>query len=281
MNIKKALEFAATQLRTAEIPEPEREASSLLRLVIKRDKTFLYANPYHQLDSVESILFKAVVKRRAGHEPFQYISGKAEFCGQEFDVTPAVLIPRPETELLVEAAIERLKMLDAPRFLELGVGSGCISVSVLADIPSSSAVGVDISEKALEVAQRNADKHGVADRINLLGSDLFENVGEETFDAILSNPPYIPRSDIETLQPEVRDKEPRTALDGGEDGLDIVRSIVVESIKYLRSGSPLILEIGIGQSEAVAALFDRTLWRSVDVLKDFQSIDRIVIATKK
>lgn len=281
MNITKALEFASTQLRAAEIAEPEREASSLLRLVIKRDKTFLYSNPNYRLDAVESILFKAVVKRRAAHEPFQYISGKQEFYGLEFDVTPAVLIPRPETEILVEAAIKKLKSLEQPSFLEIGVGSGCISISVLANLPNAKAVAVDISETALQVARRNAEKHNVTDCIEFFESDLFEKVGNVAFDAILSNPPYIPKTDIEMLQPEVRDNEPRSALDGGDDGLNIVRSIVKESVGYLKSGSPLILEIGFGQSEAVSALFDATFWEPAEFLKDLQGIDRIVITTKK
>ena len=196
MNIAKALEFASLQLREAAIAEPDREASLLLRLVLKRDAAFVYSHPEYQLDAVESIFFKAVVKRRAAHEPFQYISGKQEFFGLEIDVTPDVLIPRPETELLVEAAIERYRNVENVRFLELGVGSGCISVAVLKNLAHATALGVDISDAALEVAQLNAEKHKVDERLKLLQSNLYENVSETQFDLIVSNPPYIPRSDI-------------------------------------------------------------------------------------
>jgi release factor glutamine methyltransferase len=281
MNITKALEFGTTQLRNADIPEPEREASSLLRLVIKRDRTFLISQPDYRLDAVESIFFKAVIKRRSAHEPFQYIAGKTEFYGLEFDVTPAVLIPRPETEVLVEGAIERLQRADEARFLEIGVGSGCISISVLANLESATAIGVDISEIALAVAEANAAKHKLTDRIQFIESDLFANVPADSFDAILSNPPYIPSSDIEDLQPEVRDREPRSALDGGADGLDIVRSIVGASINYLKPGAPLMIEIGFGQSEVVTSLFDASFWQEPIFLKDLQGIDRIVVSAKK
>jgi len=281
MNIAQALEKGATSLRDGGIPEPEREASLLLRLVMKCDAAFVIAHPEHRLDAVQSILFKAVLKRRAAHEPFQYISGKQEFYGLEFDVSPEVLIPRPETEILVEAAVDRFKGVESFRFLEIGVGSGCISVALLANLPNATSIGVDISEQALAVAQKNAEKHGVSDRLNLIRSDLFKNVPEEQFDAIFSNPPYIPGADIETLQPEVRDKEPRSALDGGVDGLDIVRSIIGGSVKFLKPPGVLMIEIGFGQSEAVSGLVDTSSWQTPDFLKDLQGIDRIVVAIKK
>lgn len=280
MNITKALEFGTAQLRGAEIPEPEREASSLLRLVIKRDRTFLISQPEYRLDAVESILFKAVVKRRVAHEPFQYIAGKTEFYGLEFDVTPGVLIPRPETEILVEAAIGALSEIENSTFLEIGVGSGCIAISIAKHLDHVRAVGVDISESALVVAKNNAAKQDVADRVKLLQSDLFENV-VGSFDAIVSNPPYIPTLDIDTLQPEVKDKEPISALDGGEDGLDIVRTIVVDSLAFLKPNAPLMMEIGFGQADSVASLFDLSFWTTPGFLQDLQGIDRIVVARKK
>jgi len=281
MNITKALEFASLQLREATIAEPEREASLLLRFVLKRDPVFVYSHPEYQLDAVESILFKAVVKRRAAREPFQYISGRQEFFGLDFRVTPDVLIPRPETELLVETAIGRFKNIGNFRFLELGVGSGCITIAILKNLPNATAFGVDISEAALGVTKQNAEKLQVVNRLKLVRSNLFENVTSENFDLIVSNPPYIPEGDVSTLQPEVRDYEPLTALVGGDTGLEIVRSIIQESHRFLKPSGVLLLEIGFGQSEMVSTFFDKPGWQSLEFLKDLQGIDRTVLAVKK
>jgi release factor glutamine methyltransferase len=167
-------------------------------------------------------LFKAVLRRRAPHEPFQYIAGRQEFFGLEFYVTPDVLIPRPETETLVEAAIKEFQHHDKRKFLEVGVGSGCISVSILANLPNAAALGGDVSYKALVVAGNNADSNGVSGRLELQLSDVYDSIDDRDFDLIVSNPPYVANGDMDSLQREVRDFEPKTALSGG-DGLDIVR----------------------------------------------------------
>lgn len=278
MTIAEAIEMGAARLREEAISDPKREASLLLRLALKRDAAFLYAHPEYRLNAVEAILYKAVVKRRAAHEPFQYISGTQEFYGLDFAVTPDVLIPRPETEILVEAAIDALKEIDQPTFCEIGVGSGCISVATLANVPNATAVGVDVSEKALAVAGSNAEINGVSNRLDLRISNIFENVPKESFDAVVSNPPYVPESDIEGLPSEVRLFEPHTALDGGDDGLDIVRRIVNESPKYLKPHGFLFLEIGWNQSEKVKTMLANDVWQQVNLLPDLQGIPRIVTA---
>jgi release factor glutamine methyltransferase len=253
----------------------------LLRLALKRDAAFVYANPEYRLDAVESIMFKAVVRRRAAREPFQYIAGKQEFYGHEFFVTPDVLIPRPETEIMVEAAISELKHIDAPRFCEIGVGSGCISTAMLKNLPTATASGADISENALKVARTNAAKNEVSDRITFVVSDVFSNIDETGFDLILSNPPYVPSADMATLQDEVRNFEPKTALFGGDDGLDVIRRIISDVPKHLKPNGWLFMEIGWDQSERVSERFNKESWSEVDFLPDLQSIPRIVKARLK
>jgi len=278
MNISDAIALGGDALRQASIAEPEREVNLLLRHSLKRDAAFIYAHPEYRLDAVESILFKAVLKRRVAGEPFQYISGVQEFYGHEFKVTPDVLIPRPETEILVEAAIKELDHKADAKFCEIGVGSGCIAISILKAVPSAVAVAVDISKAAIDVARMNADSHDVLDRLSLKESDVFSNVSEFEFDLIVSNPPYVTLPDIETLQKEVREFEPRTALVGGQDGLDIIRTLVSEAPKYLRPKGMLLIEIGWDQSDRVREMFENRTWHDLMLLDDLQGIPRIVQA---
>jgi len=281
MIIAEALKSGAETLQAASIALPEREAASLLRHVLKCDAAYLYAHSDERLNAVASILYKAVLKRRAAHEPFQLITGAQEFSGLEFKVTPDVLIPRPETEILVENAIQEYRRRDDIRFCEVGVGSGCISIALLMHLQSANAVGLDISEAALQVAAENAEKHAVSQRFDLKRSDVFEAVTGEKFDLIVSNPPYIPNGDLATLQEEVRLFEPKTALDGGDDGLDVVRRLIAESPKYLNSGGLLYIEIGWDQSERVGKMLDRSTWNGFEFLPDLQGIPRILKAHLK
>jgi len=278
MNISDAIALGGDALRQASIAEPEREVNLLLRHSLKRDAAFIYAHPEYRLDAVESILFKAVLKRRVAGEPFQYISGVQEFYGHEFKVTPDVLIPRPETEILVEAAINELNGNAETKFCEIGVGSGCIAISILKAVPLAVAIAVDISKAAIDVARMNADSHDVLDRLSLKESDVFSNVSEFEFDLIVSNPPYVTLPDIETLQKEVREFEPRTALVGGQDGLDIIRTLVSEAPKYLRPKGMMLIEIGWDQSDRVREMFENRTWHNLMLLDDLQGIPRIVQA---
>jgi len=277
MTVAEALTSARTRLTEAGVAEPGREAASLLGHALDRPHAFLIAHPEYTLSPSEAELFQSVLSRRSAREPFQYITGKQEFWGLEFNVAPGVLIPRPETEVLVEAAIEFLKPIRHPRFVEAGVGTGCVSISLLHSIRNASAVATDLSDTALELASANAEKFGVRDRLLLEKADLFSGIAGE-FDLVVSNPPYIPDADVEDLQPEVRDHEPHTALAGGEDGLDIVRRILSEVRHILRAGGVLMLEIGAGQAGAVTGMFDQDVWEQPSVRYDLQSIARVVFA---
>ena len=250
----------------------------LLLAAIKQDKTFLFAHPEYELSDLEENLFRSNIQRRANHEPFHYIVGHKEFYGLDFEVTPNVLIPRPETEMLVRHSIEILREIDNPVFCEIGVGSGCISVSILHDIGKASAVGLEISEKAIAVAAGNAGKHNVSGRLKLKHSDIFSAVNYEKFDLIVSNPPYVPAADIPHLQAEVRDFEPHLALTDGSEGLSIIQRIIEESPRFLKSGGSLLIEIGVGQSETVKRMFNAQTWHTVEIIPDFQSIPRMVRA---
>ncbi len=277
MTIADCLKDAAAKLRFAGVAQPERETASLLMFALKRDRTFLIAHNEYELEASEIGSFESYISRRSSREPFQHIVGKQEFYGLDFEVSPDVLIPRPETELLVETAIDVLRDLKDPRFCEIGTGSGCIAVSVLHELKNSRAFAVDISEQAIKIARLNAHSNGVSERIDLAVSDVFSSIADQKFDVILSNPPYIPIADIATLQAEVRDFDPLLALTDGGDGLSIINKIVVESPKFLVPGGSLLIEIGFGQSEMVAAMFDKNIWNEVKFLHDLQGIPRVVM----
>lgn len=281
MILADALSAAAKSLSESGIPEPRREASSLIAFAIGRDRVFLVAHPEYNLTEQEWAAVDELIRRRSAREPFQYIVGRQEFYALDFVVDRSVLIPRPETELLVERAIEELRKVANPRFCEIGVGSGCISVSVLRNVPDATAIGVDISDAALAVAEANAVRHNVSDRLELAVSDIFDSLPNGRYHAILSNPPYIPSSEFDGLQPEVRDFEPATALTDGGSGIEILKRIIEGAPDLLIDGGLLMLEIGAGQLASVDNILDRSIWDSVDVLFDLQQIPRTVIAIKK
>jgi release factor glutamine methyltransferase len=280
MNIAEALRDAAFKLGDAGVAQRRMEAASLMTFALKCERSFLIAHPEYELEPFELDVFESVVGRRVNREPFQHIVGKQEFYGLDFEVSPEVLIPRPETEILVERAIHEFSKTPLPDFCEVGVGSGCISIAVLKNIPDATAVGVDISEAAIKVAQRNAEAHGVAERLTLKISDVYAALGDETFDAILSNPPYIPGSEMLALQPEVRDFEPHTALTDHGTGLSIIERLIAVAPRHLKKEGILIIEIGFGQAESIKLLFDENVWRSVEILNDLQQIPRTVIAVR-
>lgn len=277
MDISAAIDSATEALRSAGIEGPRREASSLLKFVLEKDAVFLIAHPEYELAAHELSRFARALERRVAREPFQYISVRQEFYGLEFEVNEGVLIPRPETEILVQASIEVLSKLEKPSFFEIGVGSGCISVSILRAVPSAKAVGVDISHSALAVAERNARKLGVAERVEFRKADVFEGLNAK-FELIVSNPPYIPDDQIESLQPEVRQFEPLVALRGGREGVEIIQRIIHRSHEFLTPKGFLILEIGIDQAPLVKELFDPVIWECVEFRQDLQGIPRVIQA---
>jgi len=277
-SIAEKLREATDILQSSGISEPRREANSLLAFVLQKDKTFLIAHPEYKLSDEEENRFQKFLSRRASREPFQYITGKQEFYGLDFAITKDVLIPRPETELIVESAIGILRAKRNSNFCEVGIGSGCIAVSILREVKTSNAIGLDISPKALEIAARNAEAHEVLNRLELKISDVFEVLQNEKFDLIVSNPPYIPSEDIENLQAEVRDFEPIFALTDNKNGLSIIKKIVVESPRFLNKDGCLLLEVGFSQAEKVRQMFEPEIWRVVHILPDLQGIPRTVKA---
>ena len=261
------------------VDSPRLDAEVLLSHVLGKDRLYLYVHFDQPLEGDELATFREVVKKRAARVPIAYIIGQKEFMGLDFIVTPDTLIPRPDTEILVEAALNRLQPVDKPSILDLGTGSGAIIISLLHNLPEAAGTAVDISEGALSVTRQNAARHKAAERLTLLKGDLFEPV-TGVFDAILSNPPYIPDAEIAGLQPEVR-REPVGALAGGKDGLDFYRRIVATASGYVKTGGFLALEVGIGQAQDVAALAHNTPFTVEEIIKDYGGVDRVVILQKQ
>jgi release factor glutamine methyltransferase len=274
----------ATQvLRRAGVPEARREAASLLAHVVARDRTYIITHAEKALLPSDVRRFREYIERRAAGEPLQYITGHQEFFNLDFKVTPDVLIPRPETELLVETALELLGAGTQPRICDVGTGSGCIAVTLLHERPLAQAFGLDISEPALRVAARNSARQGVRERLALVASDCFAAIDESAarFMMIVSNPPYVAAEDFTGLQREVREYEPRVALTPGHDGLDVIRRLLMDAPRFLVPGGHLLMEIGVDQHEAVAALIDSQVWQLLDIHKDLQGIPRTVAMRKK
>lgn len=282
MNIAEALREASQALQGGGVPESRREAGSLLSFIIARDRTFLISHAEDHLDEHSLDQFREAVERRAAGEPLQYITGLQGFFGREFRVTPDVLIPRPETELLVEAALELFGRDTAPFICDVGTGSGCIAVTLLCEISAARAVALDKSPEALEIAKFNAARLSVADRALFVVSDCFESLDshEYQFDLIASNPPYVSAGVLAGLQREVRDHEPLVALSPGPDGLSMIRRLLQEAPAFLKPNGYLIMEIGFDQGEKVQSLVDADVWRSLELRPDLQGIPRIVILQK-
>jgi release factor glutamine methyltransferase len=253
-----------------------RDAELLLAHVLRCDRVALLTHPERSLTSSEVDQFEILVRRRLASEPMQYITGVQEFFGLPFEVSPAVLIPRPETEHLVEAALERFDCEADLRIVDVGTGSGAIAVSLAHALPRSRVTAVDLSPAALELARRNAQRHGVIDRITLIPSDLLAAVEGTGFDAVVSNPPYIAEGEV--LEPQVANYEPRTALYAGPTGLEIYERLIPQAAKVLKPEGWLMLEIGYGQSDALGGLLHH--WTGVTFLNDLQGIPRVVVAKR-
>ncbi len=273
----------AHHLRVAGVPEARREVGSILGHVLGRDRSFILTHADDLLDEEQDKAFRTLLTRRASGEPLQYLTGHQEFFGLDFEVTPDVLIPRPETELLVETALNLFDPNDALLFCDVGAGSGCITITLLNKLRQARAVALDISEPALTVAQRNASYHSVADRVEFFRSDCFETVRDThqfAFELIVSNPPYVETCALDSLQREVRDFEPRVALFAGADGLAVIRRLMTESASFLKPQGFFLFEIGFNQAPAVEALIDREMWQLINVHPDLQGIPRIVALQK-
>jgi release factor glutamine methyltransferase len=268
----------AARARLAAISKnPRRDADLLLAHLLGCDQTALLTHPERLLSAAELEQFDRLVERRLASEPMQYLTGEQEFFGLRFEVSPAVLIPRPETEHLVEAVLERFKREEAVRIVDVGTGSGAIAVALAHALPRSRVTAVDLFPAAIEVARRNAERHGVIDRLTLLTSDLLEAVDSAGFDAVVANPPYIAEGEV--LEPQVANYEPHSALYAGATGLEVYGRLIPQAAGVLKPGGWLLLEIGYGQSSAVRNLMDG--WAGVTLVNDLQGIPRVILGQKQ
>ena len=259
------------------VDTPRLDAEVLLSHILGKDRLYLYTHFDQPLTPEELARYRDSVKKRVLRWPVAYIIGYKEFMGHRFAVSPAVLVPRPDTEILVEAAAERLSLVSSPVIADIGTGSGAIIVSLLTLLPQATGVAVDISPQALTVARANAVNNGVTDRLAVQEGDFLTPLAGGSFDALVSNPPYIPAGDISGLSAEVR-QEPRLALDGGDDGLAFYRRIMTGGPTLLAPGGFIAVETGAGQAPAVAALAREQGLEKIEIIKDLAGIERVVIA---
>jgi release factor glutamine methyltransferase len=280
--IREALKQATEALHNAGLEQAHLDATALLSHLLGVDRTFLIAHPEHELSDDQLVALQRLAARRRSREPLQYIVGFQEFFKLRFEVSPGVLIPRPETELIVEAALEVAAQQSSVSILDVGTGSGCLVVSLLHEQRQARAMATDISESALKLAARNSQRHQVRGRLTLVQADGLSALAREArFSIIVSNPPYVPAGDFETLPPEVRDHEPVTALVSGLDGLDHIRALLRDAPPIVQKSGYLIFEIGFGQQAAVEKAIDRAEWRLVEIRKDLQGIPRTVVLQRR
>lgn len=315
MTVLQAIENQTRFLEGKDVESPRLNAEWLLAHVLNLPRLELFLKGNRSLSAVEMEAFRELVERRGQREPLQHILGTANFCGLELWVTPDVLVPRPETELLAERAVAFLRdrvgahspqtrvAADVRRLhsnletaeeaslltssathlmvLDIGTGSGCLPIFIVHEVPVARATTVDISPAALTVARENARRVGVVDRIEFIEGDGFEALSQSKhYDLILSNPPYIPSDEIGRLEPEVRDFDPRLALDGGPDGLVFYRRIATQAAHRLKTGGKLMLELGHDQAAAVTEIFERQMWIVEALVPDYSRVPRILIARR-
>ncbi|WP_353070149.1 peptide chain release factor N(5)-glutamine methyltransferase [Tunturibacter empetritectus] len=282
MTLRQAITNAAAELAAnPHLSEhAHRDAELLLLHTLQISRVTLIAYPDRDLSPAQDALYQIAINRRRQLEPIQYITGEQEFYGLRLHVTPAVLIPRPETEHLVEAVLKLIPANQPVRLVDIGTGSGAIAIAIAVHLPLAEIIAVDLSLDALAIAEQNAHDHNVADRIQFLTSDLLAAIKSHgaTFDAIVSNPPYIPESDRLTLHPQVREHEPAAALFAGETGLDLYRRLIPEALSALKPTGLLALEIGHGQQQPLTHLLAG--WNDLTFLNDLQQIPRVALARK-
>lgn len=284
MNVKEVLTATVDFFQKHNIPEPRLDAEVLLAELLGMERIQLYVNFDLPLKEQEIESFRKIVRQRARRVPVAYLTGHKEFMSLDFKVNQNVLIPRPETELLVEEVINNCRRINLvePNIVDLGTGSGAIAVSLAHYLPEARVLGIDISEEALQVARVNIRNHGLTDRVKVIRGDLLEpllRMRKHNVDIVVSNPPYISKEGMEQLPPEVK-QEPGEALYGGPEGLDFFQRIIPQAGKVLKPGGLLALEIGFDQAEAVKGMLDTT-WQDIKVKKDYTGHDRIVLARRK
>ena len=265
------------RFRARGIPDPEVDSAALLAFLCARPPLELRLDTETEIDTETAARYMALCERRMCREPLQYIMGECRFCGQDFEVTPDVLIPRPETELLCEWAAEKMAGNGSPKILDMCCGSGCIGITLKLRLPCSAVALTDLSYAAADVARRNAER--LSANVSVRTGDLFENIEDQDYDLIVSNPPYIPGEECLHLQEEVK-REPVMALDGGNDGLDYYRRICSDAPGHLRHGGILMFELGDGQHDAVEQFMRESGLGNIEIRRDFRQIRRMIAGTK-
>ena len=264
-------------------PHPERarrDAEALLLYLMRCERAALLVRWKEVLNAEEAASYVALIERRLAGEPIQYITGETEFYGLPFRVTGDVLIPRPETEHLVEKVLELANHFQSPRIVDVGAGSGAIAVALACNLPQAAITAIDLSSPTLAIARQNAERNDVSGRIRFLRGDLLAPVKEEQFEIVVSNPPYVPISNRASLAVEVREFEPALALFAGGDGLDIFRRLIPAAFAALTPGGFVALEIGFGQAQAIARLLMDSGYEGIEFVPDLQDIPRVASARR-
>jgi len=281
VTVLEAIQKSADFLAKKGVESPRLQTELLLAHLLKLPRMNLYLNFERVLAPAEVDALRELVRRRGRREPLQHITGSTSFCGLEIAVNRHALVPRPETELLAELGWQFLSTLNPqpPTALDFGTGTGCIAIALASKCPDAKISALDVSPEALLLAKQNAAANKVAGKIKFLETNGFAALPQDKpFDLIISNPPYIPSAEIATLQPEVRDFDPRRALDGGADGLDFYRLIALQAAAFLEPGGKVILEFGDGQAEAIRRVFENEKWIVEAVKEDYSQRPRILIA---
>jgi release factor glutamine methyltransferase len=277
VTVLEAIQKSAEFLAKRDIESPRLQAELLLAHHLKMPRMKLYLNFERALSAEETDSYREMIKRRGLREPLQHIAGTTSFCGFEIMVNRHALVPRPETEILAERGWTFLTALGSATAWDMGTGTGCIAIALAAKSPNAKIIATDISPDALALAKANAEKNNV--HVEFSQGDGFAAAPKETrFDLIISNPPYIPAAEIETLQPEVRDFDPRAALDGGADGLDFYRMFAARAKPFLKPAGKIMLEFGDGQAPAIRALFENEKWIVEEIKSDYSQRLRILMA---
>jgi release factor glutamine methyltransferase len=283
MQLKQAVDAAYEVFVANGVPSPRLNAELLVLFVLGRERAYLYAHPERELLPEEQYRYDEVIRERARGCPTQYITGHQEFWGLDLLVSPAVLIPRPETEHVVETVLELVKLYEAEppgklRLIDVGTGSGCIALALASELPQADVHACDISEEALEMARVNAARLGLDQRVLFRKSDLLAAYSSDTFDFVVSNPPYVGDSESDKVQKQVREFEPKVAVFSGEEGMDIYRRLIPQAKDALKPRGWLVAEIGFSAEEKVRELL--ASWQDIQVTQDLQGIPRVVAARR-
>ncbi len=279
MNIEIAIKNASLKLKKNKISSALLDSELLLSKVIKKDRNYILLNLDKKLDQNDQNNFRDLIKKRSKGKPLAYLTGIKSFWKCDFQVNEKVLIPRPDSEIIVEQVLKIYKNKDYLNFLEVGVGSGCIALSILKEKKFFLGTGVDLSQGSIDICKYNANKLGVSNRIKLLKSDV-DNLNFGKYDLIVSNPPYIKKFDLKKLNKEVINYEPKLALDGGLEGLSVIRKVIRKSSELIKLNGKLILEIGYDQREPVIKMLNENNFYNNKILKDLAKNDRCIISTK-